>query len=128
MAVLEWTEPPFAPGHWLPDMVTAAGAIPVLGVAGERSHTIEWADMAAARPDIVVVAPCGYRLDAAADQAAGLVGRGLLPATAEVWAVDADAAFVRPGPRLVDGVEALAGVAHPGTCAERADLARVVRR
>src|SRR5581483_3253526 len=126
MALLEWTDPPFAPGHWLPDMVTAAGAHPVIGAAGERSRPIGWADLAAAQPDQVVVVPCGYRLDGAAALTADLVAQGLLPTGAEVWAVDADAAFVRPGPRVVDGVETLAGIAHPGAVEVPADLARRV--
>ena len=126
MALLEWTDPPFAPGHWLPDMVAAAGADPVIGAAGERSRPIAWADLATALPEQVVVAPCGFRLDAAAELAADLVAKDLLPEGAEVWAVDADAAFVRPGPRVVDGVEALAGIAHPGVMAVPANLARRV--
>jgi iron complex transport system substrate-binding protein len=126
--VLEWTEPPFSAGHWVPDMVEAAGAHNVLGVAGERSHQIEWSAVHDARPDIVVVAPCGYRLDGAADLARSLVAAGVFPPEAQVWAVDADAAFVRPGPRLVDGVEALAAIAHPEACPIRIDLATRVSR
>jgi iron complex transport system substrate-binding protein len=115
MAVLEWTDPPFSSGHWVPDMVTAAGAEPVLGVTGERSRRIEWSDVGAAQPDLVVVAPCGYRLDGAAALAEQVIAAGVVPPHVPVWAVDADAAFVRPGPRVVDGVEALAHIAHPGS-------------
>jgi iron complex transport system substrate-binding protein len=114
IAVLEWTDPPFSSGHWVPDMVTAAGATPVLGSAGERSHPVAWADVTSARPDVIVVAPCGYRLEGARRLAVEVVASGHLPAGIPVWAVDADAAFVRPGPRLVDGVETLAHMAHPG--------------
>jgi iron complex transport system substrate-binding protein len=124
VALLEWTDPPFGPGHWLPDMVTAAGAVSALGAAGDKSHRIEWADVAASEPDHIVVVPCGYHLDDAARMASELVAQRLLPAGPEVWAVDADAAFVRPGPRVVDGVEALAGIAHPDAVAARVDLAR----
>ncbi len=113
VAMLEWTDPPFSSGHWVPDMVVAAGGVPVLGIAGARSERITWADVVAAAPDVVVVAPCGYRLDGAADLGRSVVEAGVLPSDAAVWAVDADAAFVRPGPRLVDGVEALAHVLHP---------------
>lgn len=128
LAVLEWTDPPFSAGHWVPDMVEAAGAHNVLGTAGARSERIEWATLHATHPDIVVVAPCGYRLDGASDLARSLLASGVLPDGAQVWAVDADAAFVRPGPRLVDGVEALAAIAHPEACPIRIDLAARIGR
>ena len=110
VAVIEWTDPPFTAGHWVPDLVTAAGGHPVAASAGGRSEQASWQQIAAARPEIVVVAPCGFGLDAAAAQAE-LVARELpgLP----VWAIDADGLVVRPGPRLVDGVEALAAIFHP---------------
>ena len=60
VAVLEWTDPPYAPGHWIPEMVELAGGTNVLGAAGQKSVRITWDDVAAARPDVVVVAPCGY--------------------------------------------------------------------
>ena len=113
LAVLEWTDPPFSSGHWVPDMVEAAGATSVLGSTGERSKGIAWSDVIAAQPDLIVVAPCGYRLNGAAELAEQVVAAGVLPPEVPVWAVDADAAFVRPGPRVVDGVETLAGIAHP---------------
>jgi iron complex transport system substrate-binding protein len=113
MAVLEWTDPAFSSGHWVPDLVTAAGAEPVLGQSGERSTRIAWTAVAEATPDVLVVAPCGYRLEGARLLAERLVASGALPAGVPVWAVDADAAFVRPGPRVVDGVETLAHIAHP---------------
>ncbi|MGO8860388.1 MAG: ABC transporter substrate-binding protein [Acidimicrobiales bacterium] len=113
MAVLEWTDPPFSSGHWVPDMVAAAGAVPVLGEPGARSERIEWSTVIAEHPDLVVVAPCGYRLEGAIELAEQVAGAGALPADVPVWAVDADAAFVRPGPRVVDGVETLAHIAHP---------------
>jgi iron complex transport system substrate-binding protein len=113
VAVLEWTDPPFSSGHWVPDMVTAAGGEPVLGASGERSQRVEWDDIAIGRPDIVVVSPCGYRLEGASALARQVVEAGLLPSRIAVWAVDADAAFVRPGPRLVEGVETLAHILHP---------------
>jgi iron complex transport system substrate-binding protein len=112
--VLEWTEPPFAPGHWVPEMVDRAGGLGVLGAAGDRSFRITWDAVAAAEPEIVVVAPCGYHLDGAADLAGDLVAGDRLPTGIPVWAVDANASFARPGPRLVDGIEALAAILHPG--------------
>jgi iron complex transport system substrate-binding protein len=111
--VLEWTDPPFAPGHWVPEMVERAGGVSVLGTAGEKSFRTTWDAVSGANPEVVVVAPCGYHLAAAADLAADLVIREMLPAGVPVWAVDANASFARPGPRLVDGVEALAGIFHP---------------
>jgi iron complex transport system substrate-binding protein len=126
VAVLEWTDPPFDAGHWVPDLVTAAGGEPVLGEAGGRSTRIEWQAVAASAPDLVVVAPCGYRLAGARDLAEKVMAAGVLPAGLPVWAVDADAAYVRPGPRLVDGVEALAAVLHPGALPDRRDLAAYV--
>ena len=107
--VLEWTDPPFAPGHWVPEMVQQAGGECVLGRPGERSVPTTWADVAAAAPDVVVSAPCGFGLEDSARLAGELLATGSLPAAVPVWAVDANASFARPGPRLVDGIEALAG-------------------
>lgn len=123
VAVLEWPDPPFSPGHWVPDMVVAAGATSVLGAPGRRSERIEWADLERCQPDVIVVAPCGYRLDGAARLAGDLRDTGRLPVGVPVWAVDADAAFVRPGPRLLDGIEAVAAIAHPDALSARADVA-----
>jgi iron complex transport system substrate-binding protein len=121
VAVLEWTNPLFSAGHWVPDLVAAAGAANTLGKAGARSRQIDTSALQAANPDIVVVAPCGYRLAGATALAADLVDSGAVPPAAQVWAVDADAMFVRPGPRLVDGVETLAGICHPESVAGRPD-------
>lgn len=110
--LLEWTDPPFAPGHWIPEMVELAGGHCVLGTAGEKSVRTTWSDVAAAEPDLVVVAPCGYDRPAAQELADDVVRRGLLPAGVPVHAVDANASWARPGTRLVDGVEELAGVLH----------------
>jgi iron complex transport system substrate-binding protein len=111
--VLEWTDPPFAPGHWVPEMVERAGGVSVLGTTGEKSFRTTWDAVTDARPEVVVVAPCGYHLETSAALAADLVASEVLPAGIPVWAVDANASFARPGPRLVDGVEALAAVFHP---------------
>lgn len=108
--VLEWVDPPFTPGHWIPEMVALAGGEPTLGAAGARSGRTTWQQAQASAPDVVVVAPCGFDLEGCAEQAAGV--RHLFPGV-PVWAVDADGHFARPGPRLVDGVEALAAVLHP---------------
>lgn len=111
VAVLEWTDPLFTAGHWVPDLVTAAGGEPVGAVSGGRSVTTTWEAIVATDPQIIVVAPCGFPLEAALEQARPFVGR--LPGV-PVWAIDADGLVVRPGPRLVDGVEALSTVLHPG--------------
>ncbi len=111
MLVLEWTDPPFAPGHWIPEMVEVAGGVPALGKTGEKSYRITWAEAVEADPDVVVCAPCGYGLAEARALADEVVGR--FPGI-PVWAVDANASYARPGPRLVDGVETLAAILHPG--------------
>jgi iron complex transport system substrate-binding protein len=127
VAVLEWTDPLFSAGHWVPDMVTAAGAICALGTAGGRSTPVSAEDLARSDPDIIVVAPCGYNLARSSELAADLVKSGVLPSGVPVWAVDADAAFVRPGPRLVDGIEALAAICHPDELPSRPEFAAAVR-
>jgi len=111
--VLEWTDPPFAPGHWVPDMVTAAGGVNSLGIAGRKSFRTTWTEVTRSAPDVIVSAPCGFGLDRSAHLAAELVESRVLP-DVPLWAVDANASFARPGPRLVDGVEALAAILHPG--------------
>ena len=110
VAVIEWVDPPFTAGHWVPDLVVAAGGEPVSAVAGGRSAQTTWRAIADEAPDVVVVAPCGYHLDGALQQAAIVAAHlPVLP----IWAIDADGLVVRPGPRLVTGVEALAAIIHP---------------
>jgi iron complex transport system substrate-binding protein len=111
--LLEWTDPPFAPGHWVPEMIAAAGGEPLLGTAGEKSRRVTWEQVHAADPEVVVVAPCGYDRAGAQALADELVANGVLPAGVPVHAVDANAAWARPGTRLVDGVEELAALLHP---------------
>ena len=116
--VSEWLEPPYAAGHWVPDMVALAGGTEVAGLSGEPSHRMRWNDVAALEPDVVVLAPCGFDLDrtlsevVTLDLSAHLLGT---PARrdSKVFAVDANAYFSRPGPRIVDGVELLAYLIHP---------------
>jgi iron complex transport system substrate-binding protein len=110
VAVIEWVDPPFTAGHWIPDLVSAAGGRPVAARPGAPSVPTSWAAIAAAAPDVVVVAPCGYHLPGVIEQARAAVQA--LPGT-PVWAIDADGIVVRPGPRLVDGVEAMASILHP---------------
>jgi iron complex transport system substrate-binding protein len=110
VAVIEWVDPPFAAGHWIPDLVTAAGGDPVAARPGRRSAELSWSEVAGAGPDLVIVAPCGFHLADAAAQAAAVTAA--LPGI-PVWAIDGDSVVVRPGPRLVDGVEAIAAILHP---------------
>ncbi len=123
--VLEWTDPAFAPGHWVPEMAGLAGGESVLGTAGEKSFRVTWDQVRDARPEVVVCAPCGYGLERSTALAHELVAGGELPADVAVWAVDANASFARPGPRLVDGVEALAGILHPDVVGASGIAARV---
>jgi iron complex transport system substrate-binding protein len=115
VAVVEWVDPPFSAGHWVPDLVTAAGGAAVAARSGARSVRTSWADIGAAGPDLVVVAPCGFGLAGAVEQArlvaGALAAEGL--SDVPVWAIDADGIVVRPGPRLVNGVEALAAILYP---------------
>jgi iron complex transport system substrate-binding protein len=114
--VLEWTDPAFTAGHWVPDLVTAAGGLPVLGRPGQKSTGVAWSTVAASGAEVVILAPCGFRLDGVAELAGQVIAAGVLPPEAEVWAVDADAFVVRPGPRVVDGAETFASILHPERC------------
>src|SRR4051812_41109771 len=111
--VLEWTDPPFLAGHWVPELVRRAGGDPVGGSDGGRSVTAGWHDLPDA--DLVVVAPCGFGLDAAVEQSPSVAAR--LPAMPLV-AIDSARFVVQPGPGLVDGVEALAWLVHPDAVPE----------
>lgn len=117
VAVIEWVDPPFTAGHWVPDLITAAGGTPVAASPGARSVQSTWRDIAAANPDLVLVAPCGFHLDAAMAQARTVAAQ--FPGT-PVWAIDADGLVVRPGPRLVTGTEAIATILHPDAVGEPA--------
>src|SRR6266550_1812250 len=109
VAFLEWTEPLFCAGHWVPEMVDAAGGEDPLGQPASDSRRITWDDVAAFEPELIIVAPCGYGLEAAT-----AVARRLPRITdAEVYAVDANAYFARPGPRVAEGIELLAHLFHP---------------
>lgn len=113
VAILEWTDPPFAPGHWVPEMAQAAGGHNVIGRGGVDSVRTTWDAVRAATPDILISAPCGYALEQSVALARELVLADPLGPDIPVWAVDANASFARPGPRLVDGIEALAAILHP---------------
>jgi iron complex transport system substrate-binding protein len=104
----EWVDPLYCAGHWVPEMIECAGGIPLLAKRGGDSVRVTRDEVIAAHPDVVIVAPCGFDAEAAAKQATSLD----LPAK-RVFAVDANAYFARPGPRLMDGIELLAQLLHP---------------
>jgi iron complex transport system substrate-binding protein len=110
---LEWLDPAYIGGHWVPQMIEHAGGIDLLGFAGEKSRVVDWPEIAASAPNIVVAMPCGYDADRSADEAHQYAERIAALDADRVVAVDAAAYFSRPGPRLVDGVELLAHVLHP---------------
>ena len=119
---LEWTEPYYCCGHWVPEMVELAGGQDSLGRKGVDSVRIPWEEIAEAAPEILIVSPCGYdtkKALALTRQLLQVPGWSNLPAVRQnsVFAVDANAYFARPGPRLVDGVELLAHLLHPKICA-----------
>src|ERR1700693_3914115 len=106
---LEWTEPLFCGGHWVPEMISLAGGEDPLSRPGEDSVRMDWDDVVKARPELIIVSPCGYRLERSVELARQM---RRVPG-AEVYAVDANAYFARPGPRVVEGVELLAHLFHP---------------
>jgi iron complex transport system substrate-binding protein len=113
VAALEWLDPPFAAGHWVPQLIEYAGGEDVLGFAGERSEERSWREIQASEPDVVVVMPCGYDADTAYREAEMHRDELLSLGAGEVVGVDAAAYFSRPGPRIIDGLELLAYILHP---------------
>jgi iron complex transport system substrate-binding protein len=115
---MEWAEPPFAAGHWVPEMVEAAGATNLLGSKGEPSVTVTYREIRDANPEVIVFMPCGYYLEEAEAEAERVFQHPELADTpaarnGNVFAVDATSFFSRPGPRIVDGLEILAWAVHP---------------
>jgi iron complex transport system substrate-binding protein len=118
VACLEWFDPLYIAGHWVPEMVQIAGGIDILGTAGEPSVKIEWDALIASRPEILILMPCGFDLDRALQESSLLKNRTgwqSLPAVREgrVFAVSGADYFSRPGPRLIDGLEILSQLLHP---------------
>ena len=110
---LEWLDPPFLGGHWIPEMIELAGGKDVIGRAGEKSPQVKWEDLNGLDPDVIVAMPCGWYLDDSRAQALAHRDR-LDPLGADrLFAVDAASTFSRPGPRLIDGVELLGHLFHP---------------
>ena len=118
VAALEWLDPPFAPGHWVPEQIEIGGGNPALGAKGKPSFRCTWDDVVNTQAECVIAMPCGYDLAGSVRDflnAASLPVWSELPATYlwQLYAVDATAYFSRPGPRVVDGVEIIAGILHP---------------
>ena len=112
VVILEWLDPPFNAGHWTPGLVTMARGRDLLGIPGRPAHPIEWEAVIDSRPEVLVVSACGLSLERSLAEAQTVLGRvGAL--AQETWVVDGNAFFSRPGPRLVDSVEILAGILHP---------------
>jgi iron complex transport system substrate-binding protein len=122
VACLEWLNPVFGPGHWLPELVALAGGRPGLGTAHSDSQRIPWDDVIAFAPEVIVVTPCGFDLRQTVEEARQVLpsrtGWSALPAVRQgrVYAVDGNAYFSRPGPRIVDSLELLAELIHPDLC------------
>jgi len=110
---LEWVAPPFNCGHWTPELVTIAGGDERLGVARQPAQLLDWQQLIDADPEVVVVMACGFSLERSLQEVESarehLYGLG-----ADIWVVDGNAFFSRPGPRLVDSLEIMAGILHPG--------------
>ena len=128
VAAIEWLDPPYCAGHWLPEMIAAAGGIDALARPGQRSRTLGWDEIAAARPGAVVVMPSGLFVEGAVAEARRHLGALEALGAGTIHAVDAASSFSRPGPRLADGVELLGHLLHPGLVAAPAGLeARLIR-
>jgi iron complex transport system substrate-binding protein len=123
VVALEWLDPPYAAGHWTPQMIEYAGADDTLGFAGEHSRQTTWDEVAAMKPDIVLVIPCGFDAEIAHREAEMHRDQLAAVGAGEVIALDAAAYFSRPGPRLIDGLELLASVLHPELMPENPDHA-----
>src|SRR5215211_5749603 len=116
---IEWLDPPFSAGHWVPEMVRIAGGEELFARAGEPSARLTWEEVFEAAPEVIVLMPCGFGTGRAVEEARRVLpepsGWKDLPAVREerVWAVDANSYFSRPAPRLVGGVEILGRILHP---------------
>lgn len=113
VTLLEWLDPPFAAGHWVPQLIEMAGGVDLLAAAGERSRELTWEQLATAAPEVLIVAPCGYDANRAREDAEAFSDRLEQIGARQIFIGDGDAYFSRPGPRLVDGLEQLAYALHP---------------
>jgi iron complex transport system substrate-binding protein len=113
VAAIEWLEPVYVAGHWTPQLIEYAGGRDVLGMPGQPSERSSWEELAALRPEVVVVMPCGYDLERAHEEAEAFGDELADIGARRVVAVDASAYYSRPGPRLVEGLELMAHILHP---------------
>lgn len=113
VVALEWLDPPFVAGHWVPEMISIAGGDDVAGPPGLKSPEVSWGELSGLMPDIVIAMPCGWYVDGARSQVLEHWFRLKELNARQVFAVDAASTFSRPGPRLVDGVELLGHLLHP---------------
>jgi iron complex transport system substrate-binding protein len=113
VVALEWLEPPYIAGHWVPQLIEFAGGEDLLGFTGEKSEQQTWELIAASEPDLVIVMPCGFDAEIAHREAEMQRDRLAALGAGQIVAVDAAAYFSRPGPRIIDGLELLAYVFHP---------------
>jgi iron complex transport system substrate-binding protein len=134
--LIEWVDPPFCSGHWGPELIEIAGGYASLGRKHQPSAQVDWKQVLEARPEIIVLALCGYDIDRARrdyELLRRFPGFSSIPAadSGQVYVVNASAYFARPGPRIVDSLEILAGILHPTEFPEfvsrRPDDRRVVR-
>jgi iron complex transport system substrate-binding protein len=129
---LEWLQPMMYAGHWVPEMIDAAGGTDCLGRAGLPSRRVEWEEVVAQKPEVLLLAPCGFDVERGLQEMpllTGLPGWNSLPAvqSGQVFVANSNAYFTRSGPRLVEGMEILAKVLHPELFEERAPRDAVVR-
>ena len=110
---LEWLDPPYVGGHWVPEMISIAGGEDVAGPPGLKSPEVSWGELSGLRPDVVIAMPCGWYAGEAHAQAVEQWDRIAPLGASRIYAVDAASTFSRPGPRLVDGVELLGHILHP---------------
>lgn len=132
VVVVEWTDPPYAAGHWVPELTAVAGGRELLGTAAEPSFRTTWERVRDLAPAVVVIAPCGYdlartRTEATPERVAGWLAGTPALRDGRVWAIDANAYLSRPGPRIVEGAELLAAILHPGLATPPAGAAAPVQ-
>ena len=113
VAALEWLDPVFVGGHWVPQLIEMPGGEDVLGFAGEPSRRATWEEVAAAQPEVVIVMPCGFDAERALTESDEHAGKLRALGADQAYAVNASAYFSRPGPRLIDGIELMAHILHP---------------